>query len=139
MKKWIILVSACILSITAFGQKRGKMQDKKSPQEKIERQAKRLTDSLALSPDQATKVKVLLLKRQSEMDTLRAKRANGADKKELKGDRKELKAGVDEEMKAILTPEQYTRLQAMKDEHKEDRKEKGKNAHEGHNHGEKRK
>ncbi len=84
---------------------------------RAEKNTQRLKEELQLSEDQVSKVQVANQKRMEQMQNIRA---------EGKGERKEkmskIKAIMDEydkEMKAILTPDQYTKFEQIKDEQRD--------------------
>ncbi|TAH18664.1 MAG: hypothetical protein EAZ08_10765 [Cytophagales bacterium] len=90
-----------------------------------EKQVQKLKTELQLSDEQVAKVQAATAKRSAQI---------GSVKEEAKKDRKEkmskAKAAMDEfdaEMKAVLTPEQYTKFTELKDDRKEKIKERRKN------------
>lgn len=118
MKK-LILLGASVLMMSAVSVAQPGKLGKKSPQERAEHQTERLTKELSLTPEQAAKVKAILAKRGAEMDSVRSKKMAGAQKEEVRGDKKAAREKTDAELKAILTPEQYAKFQAMMQERKE--------------------
>jgi len=92
---------------------------KKTPQERAGNQTERLFKELSLTPEQAAKVKEILSSKVTEMDSLRAKKMAGAEKKDVLTDRKVAKEKTNAELKAVLTPEQYAKLKAMQEVKKE--------------------
>ena len=100
----------------------------KSPTQKADQKAGKMAKQLGLNADQEVKVEALLLAREQESTALKAK--YGADKK---AGRPALKAAHDRyeaQLKTILTPEQFAKLDMMKAEHhnhgKDGSKMKGK-------------
>ncbi len=96
-----------------------------SSEERAERRASRLTKELSLTPEQTTKVKALFLQQEKEMDSAREKSASATDKSGIRGDMKALHEKHEQELKAILTPEQNTKWEAMQTERKENRQHHG--------------
>jgi len=102
-------------SQTAQHQQLAKAQGQKSPAQKADRHATKMAKELGLSTDQEARVEQLMLARQQETAALKAK--YGADKR---AGRSEMKAAHDRyetQLKAILTAEQYAKLNQLKDEH----------------------
>jgi len=100
-----------------------------STEEKVDFQVKKLTKDLDLNEKQAADVKVLVTK---EVEKREAKRADMMAKKEMNAQkREEAKAKMEKEqdavrteMKKILTPEQFTKWEQIRDERKAEIKEK---------------
>lgn len=124
MKK-LILVGASVLmmSVMAVAQP-GK--PRKTSQERVENQTEKLTKELSLTPEQVVKVKEILSSKVSEMDSVRAKKMSGADKKDVRTDRKAAMEKTDAELKAVFTPEQYTKYRAMLEEKKDKMQDRSK-------------
>jgi protein CpxP len=83
-----------------------------------------MAKELGLNADQEAKVESLMLARQQETATLKAK--YGADRK---AGRTEMKAAHDRyeaQLKTILTPEQYAKMDKLKAEHRGHGKDGGK-------------
>jgi len=118
MKKLILLGFIVALSIATFAQ--SKEREKRTPEERAARQTEKMTKELSLTPSQATKVKAILVHRNSQRDSIRAAKS---------GERRDFKAAKDKtdaDLKAILTPDQYTKMQAMKKDHGHGHHGKGK-------------
>ncbi len=97
----------------------------KTPQEKAENQAKKLTEKLALSAEQTPQVQAALLERMTKGQNIKATIEKGGGKR-IKA-AKEIGAEFDSKMKSILTPEQYTKFEQLREDRKDKRKEnKGK-------------
>ena len=128
MKK-LFLVALLVVGLTAFAQEKEgikAVRERLTPEQKVDFQVKKLTKDLNLNDKQANEVRALVTK---EVEKREAKRA---EKKELKAKkREEMKAqmqaeqaAVSADMKKILTPEQYTKWEKIRDERKENFKEK---------------
>ncbi|GAA4052832.1 hypothetical protein GCM10022409_44710 [Hymenobacter glaciei] len=99
-------------------------QGPKDPAKMADHKAGKMAKELGLNADQETKVEQLLLARQQESATLKAK--YGTDRK---AGRTEMKAAHDRyetQLKAILTPEQYAKMDKLKGEHHGHGKDGGK-------------
>jgi len=118
MKKFLLPLLALALSATAASaqtmpnQAGGRPQ--RTPEEMATRQTEGLTRQLGLSADQSAKVQQILLARDQEMFAMRGQlQAGTADRQQL---RQQMMAGrtkYDDQLKAVLTPDQYTKMQAM--------------------------
>lgn len=105
-------------------------QDKaaKTPQERAKVRTERMTKELALSPEQAAKVEAINAKYADKVDGLRAERE--ADRTQERKEGKAMRDAHDVEMKAVLTPEQYAKWTAKKEEMKGRNMERRKEMHE---------
>jgi protein CpxP len=118
MKKFLLPLLAFALSTTAAAaqttpdQAGGRPQ--RTPEEMAARQTQGLTRQLGLSADQSAKVQQILLARDQEMLAMRGQmQAGTADRRQL---REQMMAGrtkYDDQLKAVLTPDQYAKMQAM--------------------------
>jgi len=106
---------------------KGKMHGKRgghkavAPEQKAQRVSKVLQQKLSLSEDQYAKVNTILLKRATQMDSLKAN-SSATDRKANHQNRKAILMQTDTELKAVFTADQlknYTELKAqMKDKFK---------------------
>ena len=118
MKKLLLPLLAFALSATAASaqttpdQAGGRPQ--RTPEEMAARQTQGLTQQLGLSADQAAKVQQILLARDQEMVAMRGQmQAGTADRSQL---REQMMAGrtkYDDQLKAVLTPDQYAKMQTL--------------------------
>ena len=101
----------------------GKRGDRKAvaPEQKAQRMSKVLQQKLSLSEDQYAKVNTILLKRATQIDSLKTNQAT-TDRKAKNESRKAILMQTDNELKAVFTADQlknYTELKAqMKDRFK---------------------
>lgn len=102
----------------------GKGHRDKSPGEKADRKAAHMAKELGLNADQENKVEQILLAERQEMAGLRDKATANGTRKGLGPEAKAVRAKYDEQLKAVLTPEQYAKLEAKRAEHRRDRGEK---------------
>jgi len=84
----------------------------KSPELKAARQTKVLTQQLTLNNKQITAVNQVLLERDKSLDSLKALKSTN-DKKEQRYAHKLIHDKADKKLKAILTPEQQTKFDAL--------------------------
>lgn len=96
-----------------------------APEQKAQRISKILQKKLTLSADQYAKVNTILLKRATQMDSLRANRTAATDRKAIRESRKAILVQTDGELKAVLTADQlknYTELKAQMKEKMKNRR-----------------
>ena len=100
----------------AFAQDVQERAPRKTPQERAKIRTEHMTTELGLSTEQATRVEALNLKYGEEAMTMRAQHDTERDsrREQFKGRRE----AYDADLKAVLTPEQYTTWQAKKEEMK---------------------
>lgn len=126
MKKTLILLAALAFGAagTSFAQTapaaaKVKMHhgkgDHKNPDRKADQKARKMAKELGLSADQEARVEQLLLARQQESAALKAK--FGTDKKAGHAEMKAARGRFQAQLKTILTPEQYAKLDKLKAEH----------------------
>ena len=116
------MASALFFAMTTAGYSQTQAKPEKTPQERADNQTKRLTKSLSLTPDQATKVNAVLLDRDNKIKAIEDKYANSTDKKAMHGEKKAVHDQTDASLKGIFTPEQYTSYTTMKEENKAKKK-----------------
>ena len=133
MKKFLIIALLGI-GIVGFSQK-GNKGDKEqlSLEQKAEKRANHMKNSLGLSDQQTKEVKAILLAKIEKNTALRAnlKSKRESSEKLSKEEKAELKKGVQDEVNAtkedfkkILTPEQYAKYEEKMNDKKEKVKDK---------------
>ena len=102
------------------GRMHGKRGDHKAiaPEQKAQRMSKVLQKKLTLSEDQYAKVNAILLKRATQMDSLKANHS-ATDRKAKMESRKAIMTQTDTEVKAVLTAEQQKSYTELKNQFKE--------------------
>lgn len=117
MKKFLLPLLALALSATAASAQTGPPQGgrpQRTPEEMAARQTEGLTKQLGLSADQAAKVQQIMLARDQEMLAMRGQlQAGTTDRQQL---REQLLAGrtkYEDQLKAVLTPDQYAKYTTM--------------------------
>ncbi len=135
MKK-LILVAFLLVGMTSFAQgKEGKLDRKErlSPEQKEAFLLRKLIKELDLNADQQVKVKAIIAtesnKRRELMDARKAKRESGQkpteqEKADMKKSLQNEQAAFDANLKGVLTSDQYTKWQKIKEERKEKMREK---------------
>jgi Spy/CpxP family protein refolding chaperone len=120
MKK--LMMIAVLVGLTVAAQAQDK--ERKTPEERAQMRTEHMTKELGLSAEQAAKVQAINLKYADQGEELRKEREG--DHAEARKDGKAMRDAHDAEMKAVLTPEQYTKWQekkaAIKTKHMEKRK-----------------
>lgn len=96
-----------------------------SPEERAERQTQRLTEALSLNPEQIAKVKAIYVKNADENRKAfeKARAAGQEEREKMQGQMKASMAKQDNEIKALLTPEQKEKFE----KHIKEREERMKN------------
>ena len=84
-----------------------------SPEQMAAHQTERLTKELNLNADQTGKVQQIMQQRAQDMQAMRGQHESGASRDQLHGQMKANRAKYDDQFKAVLTPDQYTKYTAM--------------------------
>lgn len=109
MKKIMLtVVVVAIASLSVFAQK--EKQPRKTPEERTEKIVVKMKNDLALTDEQVSKLKPVVLKREQQKDDLYTKMDT------VKNHTRKVMKDAEEEFKKILTPEQ---LEKLKQERKE--------------------
>jgi periplasmic protein CpxP/Spy len=119
MKKFMIVAVALFISVSAAFAQSGTIaaKEKKSPEERAGKFTQRMTKELALDATQQERVKGINLERFKQLEE--AKSVTTADTKETSTKVKQINENYFMNLKGVLTPEQFTRFQEMKEEMKE--------------------
>lgn len=139
----LIITALIMFSLTSFAQeKRGMKADRKNmtSEQKVEFQVKKLSNELSLNEKQIVEIRSLVKQEVAKRETKRNDRLALQEKRKeekkamvetRKAEMQNENAKVSVEMKKILTPEQFTKWEKMKEENKaklmEKRGEKMKN------------
>lgn len=119
MIKPIVIVASLLVAGIAGAQDR----QQRSPGERAKARTERLATVLELTPDQSAKVEALHLKQAQQAEARRAQRK--AEGEAMRAEMEKRRAQHEAEMKAILTVEQYTKWQAMREQRKEGTEQRG--------------
>jgi hypothetical protein len=98
------------------------MRTPRTPEQRAEMQTRHLTKSLALSTDQQTQVKAIILSRAVQMDSLRTQTT--LDKTERMAQMKAAKDASDADMQKVLSADQYQKYLQMQDDRMEKMQQK---------------
>ena len=128
MKK-VIVAALLVVGMTAFAQeKEGRRagREKLTTEQKVDFQVKKMTKDLDLNEKQVKDVSVLVTKEVEKREAKRAEMQNlKAEKRaEMKAQIEAEQVAVSADMKKILTAEQYAKWEKIRDERKENFKEK---------------
>jgi Spy/CpxP family protein refolding chaperone len=124
MKKTIVIIFLMMVSLgISFAQTaQTNPRENKSPEERAQLQTDRIVKSLALSDEQAAKLKEANLQQAKKMDALKTEFAH--ERQEFRKEAGNIHASTEQNYKAILTPEQYQKYQQNKEKQVEKRKAK---------------
>jgi len=128
MKK-VIVVALLIVGITAFAQEKEGLRAKKeklTTEQKVDFQVKKLSKDLNLTVEQTKSVQDLVTNQVKKREAKRAEMKEIKEKKlaEMKAEMEKEQAAVSADMKKILTPEQFAKWEKIREEKKENFKEK---------------
>ncbi len=118
MKKLISAFALLVVVLNATAQ----MKDNKTPEQRATAVSERMVKNLGISPQQKISVHDLVLKEVEKAQAIKAKAS--ADKKAMRTDLKAVRSEFETELKAILTPDQFTKWTAFKTQMREKRKDK---------------
>jgi protein CpxP len=110
-------------------------REKLTPEQRTDKQLKKMTSELTLDANQQAQVKQLLAERNAKAEKLRAERQakkdsdvkpTAAEREAFKKDMMAEKDANDAKMKSILTADQYKKWQTIQEENKDKAREKMK-------------
>ena len=139
MKK-LFIAAMLLIGIASFAQDADQkpareQREKLTPEQRNEKQLQKLTTELGLDANQQAQVKQLLAERSAKAEKFRETREarkdndvkpTDAEKEAFKNELKAEKEGNEAKMKAILTADQYTKWQSLREKNKDKAKEKMK-------------
>jgi Spy/CpxP family protein refolding chaperone len=94
-----------------------------APDQLAQRRAQYLGKELGLTADQQTRLAPILMAQRQQLQLLREQRTTGGRKLGTAQDLKANEARTDEQIKTVLTPEQFTKFAKMRDEQREKMRE----------------
>ena len=128
MKKVIAMLFAAALSATALqAQDKIRNHDNKSPEEKAKMKTERLDKKLDLTDNQEAKVEQIFLTSAQKMAQLKAQKGN--DKKAMGQEFKAIRENTNQQLKAVLTADQWAKKEKLEAERKEKHKERKSKGH----------
>lgn len=127
MKKLLLLLAASAATAgTAFAQVPATAQTQAAaaaPDQLAQRRTQYLAKELGLTADQQTRLAPILMAQRQQLQLLREQRTTGGRKMGTAQDLKASEARADEQIKAVFTPEQFTKFSKMRDEQREKMRE----------------
>jgi periplasmic protein CpxP/Spy len=137
MKK-LFIIALFAIGFTSFAQEGDKQMskdemEKMTPEQRTEKQLKKLTSDLNLDTKQQEQIRQVLLEQEAKRESFKTKRAErkATDQKPTSEEReafkKEMmdnKANMDAKMKSILTPEQFEKWKSNNEKKREKLKER---------------
>ena len=129
MKKFLFLAAAfAATATTGFAQTPPAMPpatgQPKAPDQQADRRAQYLAKELSLTADQQAQLTPILLAQRQDMLALRDKMQAGGRRAGMGQELKAAQAKYIEQIRAVLTPEQYTRFDQLKDEQRDKLRER---------------
>ena len=85
-----------------------------TPEGMVARRVQYLTEELALTPEQQTRLQPILLAQREQLQTLRGGRVTNGRRYGSPQDLKNAESKFDEQLKAVFTPEQFAKYTQMK-------------------------
>ena len=116
----ILTTLALAVGMSLMAQDASAGKDKKTPEERAAKRTEQMSKDLGLSSEQVAKVNTINLNFARYSSDVEAA-GKGAD---VEGRTKALKAKRDAELKAVLTPEQYTKYEEIRAKKQADKKSK---------------
>jgi protein CpxP len=133
MKKMLFMIALVVSVNTVFAQPSGKKNHEKkpaehsrkiSPDEKADKVSKRMKTDLSLSDKQAAEIKKITLARMDNAQTARHKAAEA--RKAYHQERKQIQQNWEQDLKGILSAQQYADYELQKEEQKKKMEERMK-------------
>lgn len=114
MKRILALLPVFLLLVISANAQRPQTSETQTPQERAHSSAMRMKKVLELSDAQTTQVEAVILSRINAIDRINADASLTPEAKEAAIQK--VRTDKDAELQKILTPQQYTRYQEMKNE-----------------------
>jgi hypothetical protein len=117
MKKIVLVIFAALFALgSSFAQPGG------DPATRLQRELDGLTTELGLSKDQLEKVTPIVTEGQKKMSEVSAKmREENADRTKMREERMKLRNETDQQIKAVVSPDQGVKLDAYRKKQDEER------------------
>ena len=104
-------------------------KETRSAEDRARALTNRMVNKLSLSGDQTTRVQAINLEKAQKLEALQGKYAG--NRRQGVPEMKEVNQAWNRELQAVLTPEQFTNYQALREERQEARREKGPHRRKG--------
>ncbi|GAB2953810.1 hypothetical protein GCM10027048_18830 [Hymenobacter coalescens] len=94
--------------------------EQRTPEQRADMQTQRLSKQLTLSAEQQTRVRAIFLAQANELDAARAQKpAAGMDRETMRQKMQEGRARYDEQLKGVLTAEQFAKYTQQREDRME--------------------
>lgn len=127
MKK-LFVAALLVVGITAFAQEREarKGKERLTTEQKVDLQVKKMSTDLNLNDKQKEQIKSLVTKQVEKREQKRKElqESKKQDRAQMKAQMEANQAATSAEMKKILTPEQFTKWEKLREEKKDKMKER---------------
>jgi len=110
-----------LFAVNSYAQNSDQTKTKKTPEQKAEKMAKKMQEKLSLSDAQYKSVYDLALNTINQRASLKA---NGSDKESRRAEMKSLMEKQESQLKSILSSDQWTKWESLKQEMKNKHKNK---------------
>lgn len=122
MKKLVLIVAVAILTMgSVFAQ-----PEQRDPAARLQREIENLTTELGLTKDQVAKVTPIVSDAQKKQAEAFAKMREGGniDREKMREERMKMMAETDQKLKAVITAEQFVKLDAFRKKQAEERRKR---------------
>ena len=123
MKKFLLIVAIAILTLgSGFAQ-----PERIDPAARLQREIDNLTTELGLSKEQVAKIQPIVGEAQKKQAEVFAKMREGGgnmDREKMRDERMKMMSETDQKLKAVITPEQAVKLDALRKKQAEERKKR---------------
>ncbi|MBF9140175.1 hypothetical protein [Hymenobacter properus] len=99
----------------------------KAPDQQVQRRVQYLAQQLGLSPDQQAKLEPILLAQRQDMQALRTRVQTNGRQRGMGQELKAAQARYAEQIRAVLTPEQFVKFEQLRDEQRDKLRERRAN------------
>ncbi|MBD2722538.1 hypothetical protein [Hymenobacter armeniacus] len=126
MKRILVLLALSLAAAGAASAQApaGTAAAQASPEQQAQRRTQYLAKELGLSADQQAKLQPILLAQRQDMLAMREKVQTGGRQRGMGQELKAAQAKYTEQIKAVLTPEQFAKFDQMKDEARDKMRER---------------
>ena len=100
--------------------RRGERMD---PQQRLERRVGMMTERLQLSQQQATQIRQILTQEHTQMQALRQKAGDGANRESLRPEMQSIRQRTEQQIDGVLTEQQRTTYRELREQMRKERGE----------------
>ncbi|MBJ6109699.1 hypothetical protein JAO73_11795 [Hymenobacter sp. BT523] len=124
MKRILVLLALSLAAAGAASAQAGMAAAQATPEQQAQRRTQYLAKELGLTADQQAKLQPILLAQRQDMLAMREKVQTGGRQRGMGQELKAAQAKYTEQIKAVLTPEQFAKFDQMKDEARDKMRER---------------